>query len=551
MTTIRLFYVFLTSLFASLVLIPPISRLAVSMGILDKPGKRKVHLNGTPRLGGIAIFFAFILAIFVFCDIGRQERGFLAGAVVIFLFGLADDLAELSPRQKIAGQTAAALIAVLVGNFHLSSLGNLFGTGEIGLGMFAIPFTVLAIVGVTNAINLLDGLDGLAGGVSAIAAATMALLAFNTGNMQFVGLTMALAGAVIGFLRYNSYPASIFMGDAGSLFLGYCMGAFSIMLVAGSGGAIPEAVPLMILAVPVLDTIYVIWKRMKAGRSPFLPDNNHIHHRFLDLGVGQKPTVIMIYTFTYLLAALAAINHHLPNYLLLAMLASAYPVIHYGLSKFARTAGSKRQQLIRSSQFLRDTHVCRRLVRFCRRLRSGIKYLIAGALTLSIFVPTPMVNETAVVCIFLFLLSVTLLFTHHDWGNRFLLFVLYFDGAFIIYQMENLGRYVTIFGVPIIFISHLLFTILLIIVGVKAFLRHRTTEMAGSPLEYLILFIVISVPLFPADFVTHHHLLTVTGKSIVLFVAYKLILMRQARRNRKIILATLAALFMIAVKGLV
>jgi len=169
MPNVYLFYISVTALFVVLILIPPITRLAVNFGKLDVPDDRKVHSGDIPRLAGVAIFLAFLFPVFIFCEIDRPLRGFLAGAIVIFATGLYDDLIGLRPRWKLAGETVAALMAVLVGNVAVNSLGNLFGNGDIQLGMLAVPFTILGIVGVTNAINLLDGLEGLAGGVSAIA----------------------------------------------------------------------------------------------------------------------------------------------------------------------------------------------------------------------------------------------------------------------------------------------------------------------------------------------------------------------------------------------
>lgn len=550
MPSIKLFYIFLVALFAVLILIPPISNLAVKIGILDKSGGRKVHKNDTPRIGGVAIFFAFLLAWLVFGELDRQARGFLVGGVIVFLVGLADDLVGLSPRQKLSGQVIAVLAAVLIGNIRIVSLGDLFGTGEIMLGMFALPFTVVAIVGVINAVNLLDGLDGLAAGVCAIAAIAMGILAYQADNLRLLILAMALLGAVIGFLRYNSHPATIFMGDGGSLFLGYCMGFLSVMLVTESGGMIPEATPLVILGVPIVDTCFVVWKRLRSGESPFTPDNNHIHHRFLALGVGHKLAVIMVYAFTYLLAILAVTCRHLPNWKLLLCLAVAYPLIYFTLERLSLLIGHKRQRLIRKNLSLRDARLCRQLVELSGYLKEGVKYLLVAALFLSACTPSSPGSEMSVICIFLLGLSVALLFMTHDLGNRFLLFILYFDGAFIIYQMENMGRSAAFSSIPFLAFSHLVFLLLFIIVGVTLFIRKRSAEMAGTPLEYLIFFIVTSVPFLPVEFSGQHHLLSVAGKSVILFAGYKLILMRQAKRNRKIIVATLFALLVVALKGI-
>ena len=550
MPSIKLFYIFLVALFAVLILIPPISNLAVKIGILDKCGGRKVHKNSTPRIGGVAIFFAFLIAWLIFGELDQQARGFLVGGIIVFLVGLADDLVGLSPVRKLSCQIVAVLAAVLIGNICIVSLGNLFGGGDITLGIFTVPFTVLAIVGVINAVNLLDGLDGLAAGVCAIAAIAMGILAYQADNQRLFILVMALLGSVIGFLRYNSPPATIFMGDGGSLFLGYCMGFLSVMLVTESKGMIPEATPLIILAVPVVDTCFVIWTRLMAGKSPFAPDNNHIHHRFLALGVGHKLAVIMVYAFTYILAIMAVTCRHLPNWKLLVCLAVVYPLVYFALKQLSLLIGEKRQRMIRKNLSLRDARLCRRLVELSGHLRESVKYLLVAVIFLSACTPSSPGSETSAICLFLLGLSAALLFMTHDLGNRFLLFILYFDGAFIIYQMENMGRKASFSEIPFLTISHLIFLLLLIIAGIIVFIRRKSAEMASSPLEYLIFFIVITVPLLPGQFLGQHHLMSVAGKSVILFAGYKLILMRHAKRNRKIIVATLFALLVVALKGI-
>jgi UDP-GlcNAc:undecaprenyl-phosphate GlcNAc-1-phosphate transferase len=286
MPSIYLFYIFFTSLFSALVLIPPISRLAVTIGIFDNHDERKVHIGAIPRLGGIAIFFAVLLATILFGDIDRSARGFLAGGVVIFLTGLTDDLSGLTPRKKLLGQFVAALLVTVVGGLCVTSLGNLFGAGPIELGYLSVPFTVFAIVGVINAINMMDGLDGLAAGVTAIATATFGILAWYTGNQYLVGACVALLGALIGFLKFNSYPARIFMGDGGSLFLGYCLATFAIHLVERGTGPVSPMLPVVILAVPLCDTCYVMIRRLMKHQSVSAPDRSHIHHRLMDIGLG-------------------------------------------------------------------------------------------------------------------------------------------------------------------------------------------------------------------------------------------------------------------------
>lgn len=549
MVRLNFYYIFLCSFFTTFLLIPPISRLAVGMGILDRPDVRKLHTSETARLGGIAIFFALLLSILLFGEFDQQCRGFMAGAVVIFLTGLADDLSNLRARNKFLGQIFAALMAVVIGQVQLGDLGNLFGTGKISLGIFAIPVTAIAIVGITNAINLLDGLDGLAAGVSAIALTAFCILALSSQNLHLLVYGMALLGALIGFLKFNTYPARIFMGDSGSLLIGYSLGCFAVLLATESRDAIPAAVPLLILAIPVIDTLYVMGRRIYEGRGPFRPDRTHIHHRFLDLGAGHRGTVIFIYVFSYLLATLAIIGRQLPDYILLILLAIAYPLFYHLLRTIGILYEREKTRRTNSQRASIGSVLRRRAGTVAHLLKRLVNYLIIAALFLGTLLQGKPTDESALVGILLLLLTLSLVAMARSWGHIFLQFVLYFDGAYIIYQMENLGRYSDPFGISLNLVSHGIFFFLLLVICLKALIRFRTIRLFNSPLDYLIFFIVISVPLLPRELVAPHHLLTVAGKSIILFAAYK-ILMREVEQHRRLVFITLVVLLTISFKGL-
>lgn len=538
MPIINVFYIFLTSLFTSIILTPPISKLAVRIGGVDRPDERKVHTSETPRLGGIAIFCAFILTIILFCDVDRHTRGFLTGAIVIFLTGLIDDLAGLSPRQKLIGELMAASTGVVVGNIALSSLGNLFGMGEVHLGLFAIPFTIFSIVGVMNAINLIDGLDGLAGGVSAIACVVFGVIAYETGNHLVLPIAASLLGAILGFLKYNTFPAKIFMGDSGSLFLGYCMGFLSIMVVEQGQGVISPVTPLIALGVPILDTLVVMGNRLKKGESLFFPDRTHIHHRLMDLGFGHKFTVMMVYGLTYFFSFSALFFYRRADYLLFAGLIISSIIFYAALNFVSKTDIVHRYRAIRSNRPIWKTRTYRKIVEQCAHLICFIKYLLIIILLLAVFIPVNGIREIALASGILLLFVAVLVFAPMRWSNVFLPFVLYFCSTFFIYQMENFGRDTILLGIPLLTISNGLFICLMAAEGIKIFLRRNQGLLISSPFEYFILFIVISVPLLPTEYTSKYHLMTVAGKSVILFVAYKLIFMKPVKMNRKILVAT-------------
>lgn len=548
MIPLTLFYIFLTSLMTAVVMVPSVSKLAIRIGGIDKPDERKVHCTETPRLGGIAIFCAFLFSVLFFIDIDRQIKAFLAGAVVIFLTGLVDDLNGLRPRNKLIGETLAATVAILSGGISMTTLGNPLGLSEIQLGIFAIPFTIFAVVGVMNAINLIDGLDGLAGGTSAVACLAFGVLAWNTGNSSLLALAVALLGAIVGFLRYNTYPAKIFMGDSGSLFLGYCMAFFSVMLMNKSGGAVSPVAPLMILGVPILDTLVVMAGRKFNGKSISSPDKTHIHHRLLDLGFGHRFSVLLVYVLSYFLATSALLLHGRSDSIQAIVLALFCIVLYFGLHFLGNSEKAQQFLLINSNKSIRHTHAFRSLVWYSRFLLVVIKYLLLLILTLIVFVKPEYPASIAWVSGLLLAFMSVLFVFRKGWANSLLQSVVYFSGLITIFIIANYGRQTELAGFNLILISHTLFACLLAAVVTKIILRKRIGHLVNTPFEYLILFFVVAVPLLPADISSQFHLMSVAVKSVILFVAYKLCLMRQIRNNRKILAAIFIALLALVLR---
>lgn len=550
MFSITLFYILMSSLFVTLILIPPIAHLAVKFNKIDIPDERKVHNGKIPRLAGIAIFLAFLFTTLLFCDINRPLRGFLLGGVIIFSIGLYDDLIGIRPRWKLLGEVFAALMVVLIGNVALHNLGNLFGTGIIQLGIFAIPFTVFGIVGVTNAINLLDGLDGLAGGISAIAAIALALLAYMVVNFQLLALVVALIGAIFGFLKFNTYPARIFMGDSGSLFIGYCLASFSVMLCSGEGNRISEVTPLIILLVPIIDTLIVMLTRLRCGKPLSSPDNNHIHHRLMVNGFSHKTTVIIIYLLSYATALIGLTTVRLDDVQLLILIvpiAFFLIVLHHYINPLML----ERFTYLKSDDALRQTFVYKVLSRYMHEALSVLKYLTFGLPALCLFIPAGNLSkESASTSALLLILTLFLIILTRDWGNRFLHLVVYLDGAVLIFLIENYGRDSSLADlVSINILSNGLFFILMLCCGLKLYVERRTRGLMQSPLEYLLFLSVVTIPFLPEEFIRSYHLLTVGAKAVILFTTYRIVLIHKGRRSRWIITATLLALLTVAVKG--
>lgn len=296
---------FLAALVVTYGLTPLARRLALHYDVLDVPDERKVHEGRIPRLGGVAIYVGFIVASILAMERSVFWAGLLVSGSVVFLLGLVDDIRGIRAQYKLLGQIAAAMCAVAFG-IRVEFLSNPFD-GLIVLGNLAVPVTVLWIVGVTNALNLIDGLDGLAAGTAAIASLTIALVSWLEGQPEVAKGALILAGCALGFLRYNFHPASIFMGDSGSMFLGLALAVLSVQGLAKSAAFVSLFVPAVILGLPLLDTFMAIWRRFGRGESVFCPDKQHLHHCLLDLGLSQRQSVGVIYGVNSLLALLAVL----------------------------------------------------------------------------------------------------------------------------------------------------------------------------------------------------------------------------------------------------
>ncbi|QJE31420.1 glycosyltransferase family 4 protein [Heyndrickxia coagulans] len=288
----------------TILLTPLIKKLAIRIGAVDKPNQRKVHMKVMPRLGGLAIYISFIAGVLLLQPDNPHSLPILLGSLIIVLTGIIDDIRELSPRVKLMGQLAAALVVVLSG-IHVEFINLPFG-GQLEFGIFSIPLTILWIVGVTNAINLIDGLDGLAAGVSSIALLTISGMAIIMGDAYVTVLGLILMASTIAFLFYNFYPAKIFMGDTGALFLGYMISVLSL-LGFKNVTFISLIIPALILGVPISDTFFAIIRRLVHKQPLSAPDKLHLHHCLLRLGFSHRQVVLIIYAIAAMFSLAAFI----------------------------------------------------------------------------------------------------------------------------------------------------------------------------------------------------------------------------------------------------
>jgi UDP-GlcNAc:undecaprenyl-phosphate/decaprenyl-phosphate GlcNAc-1-phosphate transferase len=290
---VELFLAFIVALSTTAALIPVLSRWAPAVGLTDKPGPRKVHAVAVPRVGGLAMAVGILVPVLVTVPLTAPTRGVLLGILILLCFGVWDDRVELGYRTKLLGQILAVGVCMVVGGVHI---GRVMIDGRIlAPGLISGIITFLFLIGVTNAVNLTDGLDGLAGGLVLLCLCAVALFAVASGNSSVIALCLIEAGAVLGFLRFNTHPARIFMGDSGSQVLGFSVGALSLLATQGASSDLSAALPILLLGLPILDTFMVMSTRIIAGKSPFSADKNHLHHRLLAIGFLHREAVAIVY----------------------------------------------------------------------------------------------------------------------------------------------------------------------------------------------------------------------------------------------------------------
>lgn len=351
------FSAFLTAAILSFVLTPFAKKMAYKIGAIDVPkDDRRVHKTPIPRLGGLAIYLATFITAFIFGIIGEISFDssiiyIFVGATIIVLLGMVDDSKPLSAKVKLIGQILAALVLVM-GGIKIEFFTNPFisGYNVTSLGMFSIPITVIWVVGITNTLNLIDGLDGLAAGVGAIASLSLFFVAANFVEISpfyyvVMFIAVVLSGAAVGFLPYNFNPAKIFMGDTGSLFLGFMFAAMSVRGVMKGVTTLSFVLPIVILGLPIFDTAFAIIRRTLNGQPIMKADKGHVHHRFLRLGYTQKQTVLTMYLICVALGTIAFLISNMNSINFMSHIGYIITIVVLLAMQISVSAGKKKKAL--------------------------------------------------------------------------------------------------------------------------------------------------------------------------------------------------------------
>ncbi|MBX3325659.1 MAG: undecaprenyl/decaprenyl-phosphate alpha-N-acetylglucosaminyl 1-phosphate transferase [Nitrospira sp.] len=538
----ELFFSSMTALLVCMALIPFLRIVAERFQIMDQPGGRKVHEYAVPRIGGIAFAIGACASIAWWGPKDATTFSVLVGCGIIVLFGVWDDRVDLSYRTKIVGQLFAALAVVLGGDIWFTTI-PFFPDMEVPAwaGMFV---TIVFLIGVSNAVNLTDGLDGLAGGLSFLTLSGIAYLAHLSSDSTVLVLTVPFLGAILGFLRYNTYPARIFMGDGGSQLLGFMMGVLAVLLTDSSRGPFTPSLALFLLGLPFLDTLGVTGQRIAEGRSPFVGDRAHIHHKLLKVGLTHYEAVTVIYLIQAGMLGVAYVLRWqsdtviLPLYLLLAITVLT--------SFIAAGRGLIPTVTAQRGHFLSNGTVT--------RLMTGpwltdvpIQFLAVTVplfLIALVFLPSTVPTDVGYVSIALFAVVLIGLSCSSQVAPYFVRGGLYVGTTFLLYVCEG-SRVGT---VSVVVMAHNIFFIVAAVMVLLSLRFNQESRFKTTPLDYLMVFLAVTFPLLPGGSSDFSHLGIFAAKLVVLFFSFELLLHAFAARVRQLGLVSLWILFGLGIR---
>lgn len=539
------------SLFATISLIPLLIKFSRRLEVFDIPNARKVHAEPIPRIGGIAIAIGvFVPLLLWWTTEDTFLRTYTVGAGIIVCFGILDDLKGLDYKLKFLGQITAALIVVYTGGLKITKLGVLLPDGVVLPVWVSILFTVVLIVGITNAINLADGLDGLAGGICLLSFCCIGYLAYIQGDTTLTLISLSLTGAIFGFLRFNTHPASLFMGDTGSQFLGFSLVTTSLALTQGNT-ALSPVLPLIIFGFPVLDTITVMLKRITQGHSPFLADNQHFHHRLLCLGLWHTESVFVIYVLQAIFITAAFIFRFYSEWTILFAYGSFAGLIIFAFF-LANITGFR---LNRHSIF--DTVLKKRL----KMLKEECVFIIVFfkivefGLPLLLFVtcilPRSIPANISVISLVLMAILLLAWFFRKDWLRRSVVLSLYFLIPVVVYLSTDNPR-LTGDQHYIISFYNFFYVFLAFFVVLTLNLTKRKRGFRITTMDFLILFITLAAPYIAGGtHMAYKEVASIAAKTVMLFFSYEVLIGELRNKMNRLAFATVCSLSLIALRGFV
>ena len=536
---------FIVGMAVTMVCLPMLARLANKWLFVDQPGVRKVHSVPIPRVGGVAMAVGVLVAALLTVKLEPTDRWFLTAAAVIVVFGALDDRFDLDYRFKLLGQLLAVAIVVTAGDVRIQMIAL---DDRVWLPWWlSIPVTVFFLVGVTNAVNLADGLDGLAGGTTFLCLCAVALLSSLLAPGSSTALALAFAGAVLGFLRFNTYPASVFMGDAGSQLLGFTIGVLGIRATQSMTSEISATIPVVLLAVPILDTLSVMVQRIGEGRSPFSPDKNHIHHKLLALGFDHHEAVMVIYVVQAALFVMAYVLRYESDLLILGFVTAFFLgtitvlqlATRHGWRLRGRSAHRNDSPL---SQFLTIVQRPDLLPRFSF-------LLMAGALG---FYALLVVFDTATLSSDIRILIIALLAVVLGFLATLRIAPLRVVEKAVLYVTSTVLVYLDSVVLPTDRVTTMLSWGAISVAAIATAVRLRLyndRHFSVTPLDLIVLFMALVVPSLAGSFDLPHGVPLAIAKVVVLFYAIEMLVSRSEERAVWVRLAAASVLAGLALRS--
>ncbi|MGC4095801.1 MAG: MraY family glycosyltransferase [Nitrospira sp.] len=538
----ELFFSSMTALLMCMALIPPLRLAAERFQVMDVPGGRKVHEHPVPRVGGLAFAVGACASIAWWGARDATTFSVLVGCVIIVAFGVWDDRVDLSYRSKLVGQLLASIAVVVGGDIWFTTLPFL-PDAEVP-AWAGMCVTVVFLIGVSNAVNLTDGLDGLAGGLSFLTLSGIAYLAYLSDNSTVLLLTVPFLGGLLGFLRYNTYPARIFMGDGGSQLLGFIMGVLAILLTDSSRGPFSPGLALFLLGLPFLDTLGVTGQRLAEGRSPFIGDRAHIHHKLLRFGFTHYEAVTVIYVIQAGLLGLAYVLRWqsdtliLPLYLLIATsVLMLFIAAGRGLLPNITAQGGHFLSNVTVKRLMHGPWLTDLPMRF-------LAVTVPCFLIVLVFVPSNVPTDVGYLSMIIFGIVLLGLSFSPRIAPYFVRGGLYVGTTFLLYLCEA-SRYRSWSAVAL---THNLFFVVVAVMVLLSLRFNEENRFQTTPLDYLMVFLAVTFPLLPEVSADIAHLGVFAVKLMVLFFSFELLLHAFANRVRQLGLVSLWILFGLGIR---
>jgi len=536
----------LLALFITVTLIPLLKTAALRYNAVDMPDTRKVHLHPIPRVGGVAMAIGILLPVLFWAPMNGFGRALLSGSAVIVIFGLLDDVIDLGYNTKFLGQVLAALCVIVFGGLQVRSLGTLLPPDVLLPPIVAIPLTCFLIVAATNAINLSDGLDGLAGGISLLMFICIGSISYLANQILPVFVSVAVAGAIFGFLRYNTHPAVIFMGDTGSQLLGFLAMCLSIW-ISQTVQSLSVMLPIVLLGFPFIDTLIVMVERISHGESPFKADKNHLHHKLMRLGLYHTEAVVAVYLHQAILVSAAFFLRYQPDQILLTFYLCFATTVIVGSTVTDRLGWQLPRFHLVDKVIKGKLRVLKEEAVLIKVSFSITERLTPALLVITCIVMGAVPRYFALVCLVIGSVLLVAALTRRSWLGGLLRLTLYLCIPFIIYQCNTCVQ--DALPVMLKHTYNIMHGALAFFVILTLKFTRRQKGFRVTPMDFLILFVAVVMPYFPNPYVASVQMGIVATRIVVMIFSYEVLIgeLRGQLQGQALIAA--GALLVVAFRG--